>query len=266
MLLHYTPLLQIQRDLHSIPRGMERFKQYLRTIFGSDEGCLALPSLITMNPMGKEHVAILLDELLALRADEMAARTCSELQRELSGDPGDYKIAMVIADDLLGGWTNRYDYEFNIRFPQAARSTASTELPRWLKHYWLTAVLWSSEPVLETTIRETIRSTIYRTIYLRHHGTPKSLRDLMKQEGEVMARAGCTRPMIEPDDIAYTREVIRPVLEASDKRTIIEYLFGDPAGNTLGFTPRGLSLNAGLALALHDALNNTGTHLAASSC
>jgi hypothetical protein len=53
--------------------------------------------------------------------------------------------------------------------------------------------------------------------------------------------------------VEYTREVISPFLQATDKRTIIECLFGDSAGATLGFTPRGLSLNAGLALALHDA-------------
>jgi hypothetical protein len=36
-------------------------------------------------------------------------------------------------------------------------------------------------------------------------------------------------------------------------RTCIECLFGDAATRTLGFTPRGLSPWAGLALALHDA-------------
>ena len=40
---------------------------------------------------------------------------------------------------------------------------------------------------------------------------------------------------------------------ADDMRTAIECLFGDAAGRTLGFTPRGLSPWAGLALALHDA-------------
>ena len=44
-----------------------------------------------------------------------------------------------------------------------------------------------------------------------------------------------------------------PFLDADDKRTIIECLFGDEAGRTLGFTPRGLSHWAGLAVALHDA-------------
>ena len=39
-------------------------------------------------------------------------------------------------------------------------------------------------------------------------------------------------------------------------RTCIECLFGDEPGRTLGFTPRGLSPWAGLALALHDARPN----------
>ena len=37
-------------------------------------------------------------------------------------------------------------------------------------------------------------------------------------------------------------------LDAEDKRTAIECLFGDAAARTLGFTPRGLSPWAGLAL------------------
>ena len=52
---------------------------------------------------------------------------------------------------------------------------------------------------------------------------------------------------------AYTREVLVPYLDAEDMRTCVECLFGDAAGRTLGFTPRGLSPWAGLALALHDA-------------
>ena len=52
---------------------------------------------------------------------------------------------------------------------------------------------------------------------------------------------------------AYTREVLIPYQGADDMRTCMECLFGDAAARTLGFTPRGLSPWAGLALALHDA-------------
>jgi len=68
-----------------------------------------------------------------------------------------------------------------------------------------------------------------------------------------MAMAGCTEPVLDPEDIDYTREVLVPFLDAEDMRTCIECVFGDVAGRTLGFTPRGLSPWAGLALALHDA-------------
>lgn len=47
--------------------------------------------------------------------------------------------------------------------------------------------------------------------------------------------------------------MLLPHLGAEDMRTSIECLFGDEAGRTLGFTPRGLSPWAGMALALHDA-------------
>ena len=71
-----------------------------------------------------------------------------------------------------------------------------------------------------------------------------------------MALAGCAGPVLDAEDIAYTREVLIPYLDADDLRTCIECLFGDAAGRTLGFTPRGLSPWAGLALALHDARPN----------
>lgn len=32
MNLEYVPLLQVQRDLYKLPRGFERFREYLRTM------------------------------------------------------------------------------------------------------------------------------------------------------------------------------------------------------------------------------------------
>src|SRR6185295_8920043 len=88
------------------------------------------------------------------------------------------------------------------------------------------------------------------------HGPARTLRQMLTQEGQVMALAGCTEPTLDADDIAYTREVLIPYLDADDMRTCIECLFGDAAARTLGFTPRGLSPWAGPALALHDARPN----------
>jgi hypothetical protein len=258
MELAYVPLLRVQRELQCLPRNYARFRQYLRTMLSRDG--LELPPLGIMNPMGKDHVTALLDGLLAMDADGVGARAAADASAALRDVPGEFKIALVVADDLMGGWTNRYDQEFDFRFGPAHRplerdpdSPSGFRLPRWLKHFWFTSVLWSSEPPSERAAREAILLPAYRFAYVHRHGPARTLRSLLTQEGQVMAAAGCAGPVLDEEDIAYTREVLIPFLDADDKRTCIECLFGDAAGRTLGFTPRGLSPWAGLALALHDA-------------
>lgn len=211
--------------------------------------------LLAMNPMGKEHVTALLDDLLALNGDELGAQAAREASKELAEVPGDFKIALVVVDDLKGGWTNRYANEFEFRFGPGkggASSGSELKLPGWLKHFWLFGVLWTSEPASERAMREAIFTAAHRIAYLQQHGPARTLRDMIAQEGYVMAAAGCTAPVLDAEDVAYTREVLIPFLDVDDKRTCMECLFGDAPGRTLGFTPRGLSPWAGLALALHD--------------
>jgi hypothetical protein len=259
MNIDYVPLLQIARDLQDMPRGMARFRQYLRTIFDHIEMDFELIPLIAMNPMGKEHVTAILDTLLRMDADGIAARASAEASAALSDVPGDFKAGLVVSDDLKGGWTNRFANEFSIRFgssnPRGDKDSAlpTLEPPRWSKYLWVIGVLWSSEEPTERTVREAILTVAYRIAYTYRHGPARTLRERMVQEGQVMAQAGCISPTLEADDLDYTREVIQPFLECDDMRTTIECLFGDAAGRTLGFTPRGLSPWAGLSLALHDA-------------
>jgi hypothetical protein len=114
-------------------------------------------------------------------------------------------------------------------------------------------VLWSSEAATERAVREAIFTAAHRRAYLHRHGPARTLRDLLTQEGQVMAQAGCSGPILDAEDIAYTHEILIPYVDAEDMRTCMECLFGDEPGRTLGFTPRGLSPWAGLALALHDS-------------
>ena len=106
---------------------------------------------------------------------------------------------------------------------------------------------------------EGVLTTAHRVAYMHQHGPARTLREMLAQEGQVMALAGCSGPTLDADDIAYTREVLISYLDADDMRTCIECLFGDAAARTLGFTPRRLSPWAGVALALHDARARLGT-------
>ena len=244
MRLTYVPLLATLRDVYAVPRGRERFETYLKTVLAKDRANVELLPLLAANPMARDHVTALLDELLTLDADGIGARAAAEAAGRLADEPGDYKVALVVADDLLGGWTNRYAYEFDFRVGYGPHG----------KRFWgLFGLLWSSEPASERAVREAVLTAVYRTAYVRRRGPPASLRDIMVQEGRVMATADCAGPTLDPEDIEYTREVLVPYQDATDKRTVMECLFGDGPGSTLGFTPRGLSPWAGLAVARHDA-------------
>ncbi len=243
MRVQFVPLLQIQHDLYALPRGMGRFRQYLSVMIGGSEDDLDLMPLVVANPMAKDHVTARLDALLSLGADRLAAEAVAEAENDVGDVPGEFKASLVLADDVGGGWTNRYASEFGSRF-QTGPS---------LKRGWVSGVLWSSEEPSEQRVRETTLAAIHRAAYILRHGPARTLREMLAQEGFAMNAANCRKPVLEPDDLAYTREVIAPFLDAEDMRTCIECLYGDAAGKTLGFTPRGLSDRAGLALALADA-------------
>ncbi len=52
--------------------------------------------------------------------------------------------------------------------------------------------------------------------YQQRHGPARTLRDMLAQEGQIMALAGCSGPTLDAEDIAYTREVLIPYLDAED--------------------------------------------------
>ena len=253
MKLSFFPLLKIQRDLYAMPRGMERFREYIKTMVDAETGDLALP-LVAMNPMGKDHVPGLIDDYLALGAEEIAEEAVREvaakapaLRTDVRGATAsavaEYRVALVVSDDLKGGWTNRWASEYAHRIEGAAIS----------KRGWLVGILWTSEPASVHNVREAVLTSIHRAAYLQTHAAPTTLGEMLDQEGYAMARAGCTTPQLDDDDLAYTRSVITPHLGATDRATVIACMFGDRAAAALGYPPQGLSDRAGLALALSSA-------------
>jgi hypothetical protein len=245
MKIEFVPLLQLQRDLYNIPRGQERFRAYLETILDTDASDLELPPLVTMNPMGKDHIPAMLDTLLALDADAVAANSLSEVFDRFDRDSVPLKLGLVVADDLMGGWTNRYTSEFSARF----------EIEPSLKRGWLNVILWTSETPSLQKVREETLTTVYRAAYIQQHGQARTLQEMLDREGYAMAMAGLTQPHLDLDDLIYTREILAPHLATQDYPTMMACLFGDRAADSLGYKPHGLSDRAGLAFALHQQLS-----------
>lgn len=245
MNLTYAPLLAEQRDLYRRPRDYKRFKAFLHMTLDMEAERVKLPTL-GMNPMAKEHVAACLDALLAADAEAVGEASMREVEPELREVPGTFRVALVVSDDVAGGWTNRFTCDY-------AERRAAPGPPGQDYLDWLGVTLWAGDPPTADMVRERVRTVLYRVLYIHRHGRAATLRELLAQEGWVMARAGCAGPTLDADDLDYTRWALGPFLDATDMRTGIECLYGDAAGRTLGFSPRGLSDHAGLALALHDA-------------
>lgn len=245
MELEFVPLLHVQRDLYRLPRGMERFRSYLDTMVDATTGDLALP-LVAMNPMGKDHVPALLDSLIDLRADDLAGAAVDIARARLTDVPGSFKVGLVVADDAHGAWTNRYASEYSHRFEEMAMYTRG----------WIVGIVWTSESPDEATVHREVMTAVYRAAHIGRHGPAKTLRGMLGQEGAAMVWAGCVEPALDPEDLAYTREVIKPLLDATDRATVMACLFGDEAAIALGYRPQGLSRRAGLALALEQAQSN----------
>lgn len=238
MQLEYVSLLAVQRDLYRLPRGFERFREYLKTMTDPVTGDLALP-LMAMNPMGKDHLPPFLDQLLAIDADAEGARALADAAAALDAEPGTYRVCLVVSDDLKGGWTNRFASEFSYRFEQRA----------FTRRGWIAALLWTSESYDLTAIRTEVLQCVHRVAYVQRYGTARTLGEMLAQEQHVMSASGSTGPVLDVDDLEYTSDVLRDLLPCADRATTIAALFGDQAARDLGYQPLGLSHRAGLALA-----------------
>lgn len=248
MPIEHIPLIKIQRDLHDIPRGMERFSAYLNTIMNGTGDDVSLVPLVAMNPMGREHVAERLDEFLALDADTIAAHAVDEAQARLGDFISGFQHGLVILDDVRGGWTNRTVNDAAFRYGGGIPT----------KRKWITTAFWASESPSQQSIRQAVLASIYRMFYIQQHGVAKTLRQIMEQEGAVGIFAGTTTLHLDADDLDYSRHVLEQYLESSDHSVLIAALYGNNAAISLGYPPLGLSDNAGLEVALADALVKEG--------
>lgn len=258
MLIDYIPLLSKQHELYEVPRGWDRFRQYLEVMQpGTDDQFVPM---FVMNPMAKEHVTARLDELLALDADGIAQRAGEKAALRLPLVSETFKAGMILADDLQGGWTNRYLSEAQIRYgytlslQRRARAKSDTTAP------WVIGMMWVSEPATRQHVEWTIQVSVYRAAYLRQHGYPTTLRQMLIQEGLALIFADAQPAALDHDELEYSREVIRVHLDTADFPVAFACIYGDPAASEVGYPPLGLSAGAGFAVAYHSLLD----HLARS--
>lgn len=231
-----VPMLAVQRELTGLPRGMERFRAYVASIHG--EGDPAIP-LVAFNPMSREHVGAVLDDLIGMGAEAVASETAHRAADQLALVPAAVRVGLVVADDAGGGWTDRYLNDFTYRFSEEKQVTKG----------WATVVFWSSETPDARRVSTETAATIYRVAHRERHGAPKTLGAMLEQERRAYAFAGRPAFDLDADDLDYTADAIARYLDADDRPTQVACLYGDDAARSTGYEPLGFSRWAGLALA-----------------
>jgi hypothetical protein len=245
-------ILEKLRDLYLIPRGPERFQAYIDLATGGATATkyIPYPPLITVNPMAKEHALEFVEAWISLGAEAVAKTVLEEANTRLESVeyPNAIKVGLSVLDDLKGGWTNR-------TFNDAARFKVAESLE---KTGWLCVPVWTSEiPNLEE-LRTVVLESACRVAFAIQHGDPKSLREMIRQEGAVAALANRTLEFdnleSQLEELEYSRAVITPHLDSTHQPTVIACLYGDEAAKELGYPPLGLSKNAGFQIALANEL------------
>lgn len=174
MELTLVPTLEVQRDLCRIERDGDRFRAYLAAMVGAG-GELKLP-LPLFNPMAREHVAVLLDRLILAGAEATAGEALRAAEPRLAAVGDALRVALVVADDAVGGWTDRYLSDEQVRFQGHGI----------FRRGWAVVALWSGDPpqaASGTHLAAATAAAVWRCAYQRSHGEPKSLRHRLLQEG-----------------------------------------------------------------------------------
>lgn len=243
MHLEHVPLLDVQRRLYDLPRGGERFRRYVATLTGGGDD-LELP-LTLMNPMGKAHVPALLDALLDAGAEDEGAAAVAVAAPRLAAIDGHLRTAIVVADDAAGGWTNRYLTETRHRFdPKNAE----------VKRGWAVALAWTGDPVpARREVRRAVLAAIYRTLHVRRFGWPRTLGEMMLQEGRAAVFAGDGAPTLDGEELSRVRAIVDRHRSRRHFPTCFACLYGDAAAESVGYDPLGLPARAGYALARAEA-------------
>lgn len=245
MRIDYVPALPELKRLYEMPRDSKRFFAYLRTMIDEDGDEIGYAPLVLANPMARDHVRELVDRYMEMDADSIALETIVSVLPELSHFDERFDATLVIVDDANGGWTNRFATEIYLRQIPDPRTLTSKRRSR----FWITGVLWSSEPASEANVRIAMKSAAIRLHYVFENGPARTVSQLIRQEKAVMYRSGKSLAPLNRDENSWTRQVLEDRADEHDLANLVTCLFGDVAAESMGFERLGLPENAGLRTA-----------------
>ena len=227
-----------------MPIGQERFQAYLTLLKGNSKDDMVLP-IGGFNPMAKPQVLEKLLELKSLNAEQIIENTIEKLNQQLIdlADEETFNVCINLADDMLGGWTNRFTTDYDSKFKTKALFARK----------FCTPFFWTSEMYTEELIIQRTRDYVFRTIYFHKNGQVKTLQEHINQE--IFVAQNCPKSFIENCDYQDTKKHFEKHKDTEEYTLIFNFLYGDIVSQTLAFPMYGMAENAGFNFAQFEALN-----------
>jgi hypothetical protein len=216
------PILDVMSNFYQMPRGNDRFQEYLKILRGNTKDDMVMP-IGGFNPMAKEHILVKLNELKTLDAEGIMLEILGNLNKKLFlKNDLIYKVALNLSDDLLGGWTNRFTTDFDSKF----------KINALVKRQFCTPVFWSSEIYSEHLVRQRTVEYALRTIYWLEKPKPITLKEHVEQE-QFVAKNSFPSYLFHSFD--SQKEFYLKHSESDNYHLIFNFFYGNEASEQLGF-------------------------------
>jgi hypothetical protein len=224
MTVHVDPTLALMAGIYQLSRDggakSPRFTAYTAA-------AAQLAPIAGYNPMTSKDVHGAINALLAIDAEARLAATANETAARM-GFTDDVRMHLIVA--APGMWTDRLLTEVHHHLvAEDARGV----------------LLWYNEAVTAETFEAECVAQTVRLVHSRRHGTPKSLRAAVAQEGRALAMAGVRGQW---DDTAA--DALEVLGDDPSLATMAAYLYGDDAATALGYAPLGIGAGVGSAHAV----------------
>jgi hypothetical protein len=221
--------------------SLERYAAYKALMIDGPE---VLP-LGDFSPMGLRQPAYL-DALLATGAEEQARADLLELELAPWTLDADFRVLLVVVDQPGNGWTQRWltDADWRFRAEKLPQGSGQTRARRWV-----TVQLWTHAGLTHAYRKSQLWSAVRRAAWQAVHGLPRTLEQMLAQEGAALAWGGGQmngKPLeLERDELEYTRQVLAPLLQSTHWPTCFAALYGDEAAREVSYPALGLPALAG---------------------
>ena len=224
------PVVDVMIELYQSPINADRFTNYMKILQGNSPGNISMP-VTYYNPMGKEFVLKKLLELKSLQVEEVVKDTLDTINKTLtSPDKLTIQVSVALADDIGGGWTNRFTTDYDSKF----------NVNDMFKRNFCTPLFWVSEAYSVEKIKERTADYCHRIVYRTGAPQPLTLQDHIKQEAFVANQNIFKKSQLPLTNYSTLNIFYQDHKHSSSYPTIFNFLYGDSASKELGHSAYGV--------------------------